>query len=168
MEASIEHLSRGTLRHVDVLLMIAEPYYRSLETLGRMAPLAAELGVPHRFVVANKVRTERDLAAIREYAERLGLELLGSVPYDEAVVEADHEGRAIFDYQPSAPAVRAIAQLVDGLFGGEAVAPTGGKRRTKAQSRTKGGAARGRSNQGKASVLRRGPQQQGCPWIEVP
>ena len=45
MEASIEHLTRGTVRNVDVLLLVAEPYYRSLETLGRMAPLARELGV---------------------------------------------------------------------------------------------------------------------------
>src|SRR5437763_16097885 len=32
MEASLEHLARGTVRHADVLLVVTEPYYRSLET----------------------------------------------------------------------------------------------------------------------------------------
>src|SRR5437762_2621239 len=40
MEASIEHLTRGTVRNVDVLLVVTEPYYRSLETMGRTAPHA--------------------------------------------------------------------------------------------------------------------------------
>ena len=32
MEASIEHVNRGTIANVDVLLVVTEPYYRSLET----------------------------------------------------------------------------------------------------------------------------------------
>ena len=45
MEASLEHLTRGTVRNVDVLLVVAEPYYRSPETAGRLVPLARELGL---------------------------------------------------------------------------------------------------------------------------
>ena len=63
MEASIEHLTRGTVRNVDVLLVVTEPYYRSLETMGRMVPLAQELGVPLILGVADKVRSEQDAAA---------------------------------------------------------------------------------------------------------
>jgi CO dehydrogenase nickel-insertion accessory protein CooC1 len=54
MEASIEHLTRGTVRNVDVLLVVTEPYYRSLETTGRVVPLARELGLERVWVVANK------------------------------------------------------------------------------------------------------------------
>ncbi|MBW3624940.1 MAG: hypothetical protein KY468_16195 [Armatimonadetes bacterium] len=64
MEASIEHLTRGTVRHVDVLLTVTEPYYRSLETVGRTVPLARELDLENVWVVANKVRSEQDRAAI--------------------------------------------------------------------------------------------------------
>ncbi|MBA2454543.1 MAG: hypothetical protein H0V47_15340, partial [Chloroflexia bacterium] len=45
MEASIEHLTRGTVRDVEKLLIVTEPYFRSLETLGRTVPLARELGL---------------------------------------------------------------------------------------------------------------------------
>jgi CO dehydrogenase maturation factor len=115
MEASIEHLTRGTVRNVDVLLVVTEPYYRSLETMGRIAPLAHELGVPLILGVANKVRTEQDEAAIREYAARRGIEIVGAVPYDESVLAADREGRALIDYALNAPAVLAASALADAL-----------------------------------------------------
>lgn len=113
MEASIEHLSRGTLRDVETLLIVTEPYFRALETLGRTVPLARDLGIPRVYVVANKVRSERDEAAIREYSARLGMDLLGVVPFDEAAQEADRANRALIEYRPAAPAVRAIAGMVD-------------------------------------------------------
>jgi CO dehydrogenase maturation factor len=116
MEASIEHLTRGTVRTSDVLLLVTEPYYRALETMGRMAPLARELGIPFVLAVANKVRSERDEAAIREYAARRGIvEIAGVVPYDERVVEADRQGRAVIDVDPTAPAVVAISALAETL-----------------------------------------------------
>ena len=115
MEASIEHLTRGTVRNVDVLLVVTEPYYRSLETMGRMVPLGQELGVPLILGVANKVRSEQDAAAIREYAARHTVEMVGVVPYDESVQAADREGRALIDYAETAPAVLAVADLADAL-----------------------------------------------------
>ena len=115
MEASIEHLTRGTVREVDALLVVAEPYYRSLETVGRVVPLARELGLERVWVVANKVRSEREEAAIRDYCARRGFEMVGVVPFDERVTEADQLGRALIDHAPSAPAVAAIGALADGL-----------------------------------------------------
>jgi CO dehydrogenase maturation factor len=115
MEASIEHLSRGTLRDVETLLIVTEPYFRALETLGRTVPLARALGIPQMYVVANKVRSERDEAAIREYSTRLGMEVLGIVPFDEAAQEADRQNQALVEYRPNAPAVQAIAGMVDAL-----------------------------------------------------
>ena len=120
MEASIEHMSRGTIRHVDAMLMVTEPYFRSLETVGRMAPLAKELGIGRVWAVANKVRSERDEEIIRSYCADHGVELGAIVPWDEAIQEADREGRALMDYDPEAPAVIAvegIADLVEGKSG---------------------------------------------------
>jgi CO dehydrogenase maturation factor len=116
MEASIEHLTRGTLRDVEVLLIVAEPYFRALQTLERTVPLARELGIPRLYVVANKVRAERDLEAIQQLATRAGVELIAIVPFDEAVQQADRENRALIDYAPLAPATAEIAALVDRLL----------------------------------------------------
>ncbi len=121
MEASIEHMSRGTIRHVDAMIMVTEPYFRSLETVGRMAPLAEELGIEHVWAVANKVRSARDEEIIRSYCAEHGVEFAAVVPWDEAIQEADREGRALMDYQPTSPAVVAvegIANLVEGKKAG--------------------------------------------------
>lgn len=113
MEASPEHLSRGTARHVDVLLLITEPYFRSLETVRRMAELAAELPIPRVAVVANKIRSESDGAAVREFCERHGLEHLIEVPHSDLVVDADIERTPAIERGPDDPAVTAIARLAD-------------------------------------------------------
>ncbi len=113
MEASIEHMSRATTRHVDAMLMVAEPYFRSLETVGRIAPLAQELGIEHIWAVANKVRSPRDEEILRAYCSERGIEVGGVVPFDEAIQEADREGRALIDYEPAAPAVGAIERIAD-------------------------------------------------------
>ena len=117
LEASIEHFTRGTVRNVDALLVVAEPYYRSLETAGRLVPLARELGLERVWVVANKARSDRDEGAIREYCARRGIEVIGAVPFDESVAEADRLGHALIDHAPTAPAVAAVEALADTLLG---------------------------------------------------
>ncbi len=116
LEASPEHLSRGTTRHVDALLLVVEPYYRSYETARRMALLAAELPIPRVGVVANKLRTEDDGDAISEFCERHGLELMATLPWSDRVLDADRAGQALIDYDPEGPVVTAVAELAGDLL----------------------------------------------------
>ncbi len=111
MEASVEHMSRGTVRHVDVLLIVVEPYYRSLQTAGRMAPLARDLGIRRIYAVANKVRNEHDEAAVLDYCAKHDLEVVARIPFDETIVDADRTGKAVIDYDVGGPAVTEIRQL---------------------------------------------------------
>lgn len=115
LEASPEHLSRGTTRNVDALLLVVEPYYRSYETAKRMAALAAELPIGRVAVVANKLRTARDAEAIRQFCELNGLHLDGELPWSEAAIDADKEGVPLLDYEPSDPFVSAVAKVADKL-----------------------------------------------------
>ena len=114
-EASIEHMTRGTVRTSDAVLLVTEPYFRSLETTGRLAPLARELGIPHVWAVANKVRTASDEAAVREYCDRHDIELLAIVPFDERVTDADNAGVAVLDHAPDGPAIVAATALAQEL-----------------------------------------------------
>ncbi|MBI4507455.1 MAG: hypothetical protein HY691_18140 [Chloroflexi bacterium] len=124
MEASVEHLSRGTVASVDALLVATEPYYRSLETTARLVPLALELGLARVWVVANKVRSARDEALLRDYCASRGFEVVGVVPFDEAVTAADGLGRALVDHAPEAVAVAVLDRLADTLA--ERLAPPRG------------------------------------------
>jgi CO dehydrogenase maturation factor len=116
LEAGLEHLSRGTARHVQTLFIVGEPYFKSLETAHRSFTLARDLGIAHVHMVANKVRTPRDEHTVRDFAARHGLSLAAVVPYDEAVLAADERGVALIEYQPNAPSVEAIRRLADTLL----------------------------------------------------
>src|ERR687884_2284656 len=82
-EASPEHLARGTARYADAMYAVVEPYYKSLETGRRMAVLAQDLGLERVGVIANKIRDDAELAAVREFADQHGLDVAGVVPFDE-------------------------------------------------------------------------------------
>ena len=115
LEASPEHLSRGTTRNVDALLLVIEPYYRSYETAKRMAALAAELPISRVAVVANKLRTPTDAEAVRQYCELNHLNLDGELPWSDAALDADKAGVPLLDYEPSDPLVAAISKVADKL-----------------------------------------------------
>lgn len=111
MEAGLEHLKRGTARHVDMMLVVAEPYYRSLEAAQRTAELAEELGIPFVRVVANKVRSPDDQAAIEQFCGQHNMTIIASVPYDEEMVEAERHGRSPYDFAGDSAGMRAIREL---------------------------------------------------------
>jgi CO dehydrogenase maturation factor len=115
MEAGLEHLSRGTERHVGTLLVVLEPYFKALETARRCAELGRELGIPRVVGVANKLRGPDDAAAVREYAGAHGLGLAGEVPFDEGVYQAELAGRAP-PTSPESPAARAVGELAAALM----------------------------------------------------
>lgn len=117
MEASIEHLSRGTIRNVDTLLIVVEPYYRAMETAGRIAALAPHLGIPSMLAIANKVRADSDEGAIRSYCEAHSLEVSTILPADERIVQCDREGGSFLDFAPDSQFVAGVAALADRLTG---------------------------------------------------
>ncbi len=115
MEAGLEHLSRGTGRHVNRFLAILEPYYRSMETARRVADLARELGIDDVRAVANKLRDDEDRRAIADFCGAHGMQLIAEIPWDGSLLQAERAGRTPIDHAPDSPAVRAIGQLADRL-----------------------------------------------------
>jgi len=124
LEASTEHLLVSTAEHADAMYAVVEPYGTSLETGRRVALLARDLGLPHVGLIANKVRDERDLATVGAYAELHGIELTGTIPYDECFHEAERAALAPLDHDPDAPAVRAIDDLAAHLISGRGPRPS--------------------------------------------
>jgi CO dehydrogenase maturation factor len=118
MEAGLEHLSRGTGRHVSRILAVTEPYYRSMETARRIKQLASELGVEDVQAVTNKIRNDADREAVNSFCASHAIPVIGEIPYDENMASAERAGRAPLDFNADAPAVRAIRQLAETLRSG--------------------------------------------------
>jgi CO dehydrogenase maturation factor len=96
MEAGIEHLGRGTAMGVDAMITVVEPGRRSVETGHRVQEMARGLGIKKFGIVLNKsTDLERDSNdVIAQFGETT---LLGVIPYDSRVIDADRDGKSIID-----------------------------------------------------------------------
>ncbi len=110
MEAGIEHLGRATCSQIDALIVVVEPGRRSAQTADTVRRMAAEIGIRSVFLVANKIRSPEDLAALRGSLPD-GVPLLGAISYDTDLVTADLEGRPVDEVKGRlADEVKAIRQ----------------------------------------------------------
>lgn len=116
MEAGLEHLSRGTGRHLSRFLVVVEPYYRSMETARRIAELAAGLGISDVKAITNKIRGDADRAAVNDFCQRHGLEIIGEVAYDAGLAEAERAGRPPLDFDPRSPTILEIQRIAETLL----------------------------------------------------
>lgn len=107
MEAGLEHLGRGTADFVDSFIVVIEPGERSVQTYHNVKRLAADLGVKHVHVVANKVRDDADREFVRSRVP--AEDLLGFISYNTEIQNADREGKS--PYELSDQAVDEIKQI---------------------------------------------------------
>jgi CO dehydrogenase maturation factor len=111
-EAGVGTLTRLKDGGVDIVLVVVEPTPKSLEVGRRAVALARERGLGRLIIVANRIRGDEDLTAVR--AVFPGEEVV-PVPDDPKIVEADRAGVAPLDLAPDAPAVRALVELAERL-----------------------------------------------------
>lgn len=116
MYAGVEHLGRATVDFVDAMIVVVEPTRRSLGTANQIKKLANDIGLKKLWLVGNKVMNEDEAEFLR--AESPGLPVLGMLPADLAVQEADRLGTAVYDHVPALrQAAEAMAQKLDEEIG---------------------------------------------------
>ena len=96
MYAGVEHLGRATVDFVDAMLVVVEPTRRSLGTAAQIKKLANDIGLNRLYLVGNKVRNDEEAKFLE--AETPGLLLLGYLPADMKVQEADRLNIPVSDY----------------------------------------------------------------------
>lgn len=99
MYAGVEHLGRATVDFVDAMLVVVEPTRRSLGTAAQIKKLANDIGLDRIYLVGNKVRGPEEAEFLR--VETPGLPVLGYLPADLRVQEADRLGLPVYDYVPA-------------------------------------------------------------------
>ncbi len=125
-EAGMEHLSRRTTRDVDVLLLVTDPTQRGLFAAKQMAAMVPELkiSVGRVYLVVNRLpafsatrgavgdwpqQGKGELPPpLAEAVARSGLELIGTVPEDPAMMDFEFSGRPLVEL----PAETAVYQAV--------------------------------------------------------
>jgi len=95
MEAGIEHLGRGTVMGVDVMIIVVEPGQRSIDCAETVIKMANEIGLRRFIIVGNKITSKDD----EEYIIKSlpNQKITAFMPYAQNIREADRDGVSVLD-----------------------------------------------------------------------
>ena len=93
-EAGLEHVARGTLPHVDTMLLISDCSRRGIQAAARVAEMIEEMELkPGKLgLIVNRAPGGVLDEGVRQEIEKHGLDLLGVLPQDESVYRCDCDG----------------------------------------------------------------------------
>ena len=116
-EAGFEHISRGTLPRVDILLLISDCSYRGIQAAGRAAQMAADLKLNPKVMklIVNRASNEGLEAGILDEIKDQNLDLLGLIPQDDNIYRFDSKGLPSSDIPDNSPVKVAIKAIAAGL-----------------------------------------------------
>ena len=116
-EAGLEHVARGTLPHVDTMLLISDCSRRGVQAVARVAEMIGEMELkPTQMgLIINRAPGGVLDDGIRTEIEKHGLKLFGVLPQDEAVYRCDCNGEPsakLPDNDPMKIALKGIMQSI--------------------------------------------------------
>jgi CO dehydrogenase maturation factor len=121
-EAGMEHLSRGTTKDIDELLIISDHSVKGVRTVARIRELVGELklSVKRQSVIINLVPAELDPLIIAEL-DKFGISPTAIIPFDEEVYQYDLKLKPLLDLPDTSQAVRAVNALMGKLLKSEKI-----------------------------------------------
>ena len=116
-EAGLEHVARGTLPHVDTMLLISDCSRRGVQAVARVAEMIEEMELkPAQMgLIINRAPGGVLDDGIRTEIEKHGLKLFGVLPQDDAVYRCDCNGEPsakLPDNDPMKIALKGIMQSI--------------------------------------------------------
>ena len=112
-EAGMEHLSRGTTKDIDELIIISNHSVKGIRTIARIKELVSELRlrVKHESVVINMAPGEID-PRVQEELTKLEILPDAVIPQDESIYQYDLQQRSLLDLPDDSTSVKAIGGLM--------------------------------------------------------
>jgi len=116
-EAGLEHVARGTLPHVDTMLLISDCSRRGVQAAARVAEMVRDLKLnPGRMgLIVNRAPEGVLDAGVKAEIEKHGLTLFGVLPHDEAVYRCDCEGEPSARLPLSDPMKKELKNIMQSL-----------------------------------------------------
>jgi len=113
-EAGMEHLSRGTTRNIDELLIVSNHSVKGVRTIARIKELVNELDlkVKNQRVIVNMAPDEVD-PVVADEMRKLNLNLDILIPEDEMIYRYDLKLKPLSELPDSSKAVKAIDRLME-------------------------------------------------------
>ena len=116
-EAGLEHVARGTLPHVDAMLLISDCSRRGIQAVARIAEMVQEMNLnPGRMgLIVNRAPGGVLDEGVKAEIEKHGLTLFGVLPQDEAVYRCDCDGEPSSRLPADDPMKVALREIMKNL-----------------------------------------------------
>jgi len=113
-EAGLEHVARGTLPHVDTMLLISDCSRRGIQAVARIAEMVGELSLnPGQMgLIVNRAPGGVLDDGVKAEIEKHGLKLFGVLPHSDAVYRCDCDGEPSANLPDSEPMKLALKEIM--------------------------------------------------------
>ena len=116
-EAGLEHVARGTLPHVDTMLLISDCSRRGIQAVARIAEMIGELNLKpgNMGLIVNRAPEGVLDEGVKAEIEKHGLKLFGVLPHSDAVYRCDCDGKPsayLPEQDPMKMALKGIMQSI--------------------------------------------------------
>lgn len=111
-EAGLEHLSRRIINNIDYILVTSDATARGIRSAGRVYDIIKGVKIDARkiYLVITKTQDGED-HALKEEIAKTGLELLGTIPLDNNILEYDLQDKPLFQLPENSPALQAVEKI---------------------------------------------------------
>jgi CO dehydrogenase maturation factor len=115
-EAGMEHISRGTLPHIDILLLVSDAS-RGIQAVGRIAKMTEELNLRPGVLklIVNRAPNGVPDEGVLDEIDKQGLDLIGVLPQDETVYRFDCDGKPSSQVPEDSPIKAALREILGRL-----------------------------------------------------
>lgn len=116
-EAGLEHVARGTLPHVDTMLLISDCSRRGIQAVARIAEMIEEMQLrPGQMgLIVNRAPGGILDDGVKAEIEKHGLKLFGVLPHDDAVYRCDCNGEPTAKLPDSDPVKVALKGIMGSI-----------------------------------------------------
>ena len=113
-EAGLENLSRRIIQKVDLMVLLADPSKRGIETIGRLHALADEMGVQYAklAMVVNRLRRDELPAGAEEMRQSIKADYLAGLPDNVELSGRNEDGMSLGGLSPDNEVVWRIDRLL--------------------------------------------------------
>ena len=116
-EAGLEHVARGTLPHVDTMLLISDCSRRGVQAVARIAQMIQEMNLnPGQMgLIINRAPGGVLDDGVKAEIDKHGLKLFGVLPHDDAVYYCDCNGEPSAKLPETAPMKIALKSVMQSI-----------------------------------------------------
>jgi CO dehydrogenase maturation factor len=117
-EAGMEHISRRTTRDVEHLILVTDCSQRGVIAAQRIVEMVPglDVNVAKMHMIVNRVMGDQMPPALAAAVQEIGVELVGTIPYDTVMSEFEFSGRPLIELPHEAQVVQSVYQIADHIL----------------------------------------------------